>query len=209
VIEGDSYVDEAMITGEPVPVAKAPGTVGDRRHGEPEGRFCVPQATAVGADTVLAQIIRMVEEAQGGKLPIQAMVDRVTMWFVPAVMAVAALTFVVWLAFRPVPRAELCAGERGGGADHRLPLRDGAGDADLDHGGHRARGRAGRAVPQGRGAATAEGRAGGGLDKTGTLTEGKPALTDLDARAGRDAPMCWPASRRSRRSPNTPSPAPS
>ena len=52
---------------------------------------------------MLAQIIRMVEAAQGGKLPIQALVDRVTMWFVPAVMGLAALTFVVWLVFGPEP----------------------------------------------------------------------------------------------------------
>src|SRR5690606_27272181 len=60
-------------------------------------------ATRVGPDTVLAQIVRMVEQAQGAKLPIQALVDRVTAWFVPAVMAAAALTFVVWLAFGPEP----------------------------------------------------------------------------------------------------------
>src|SRR3546814_8803064 len=59
------------------------------------------RATKVGEDTVLAQIIRMVEEAQGSKLPIQALVDKVTAWFVPAVMAVAALTFLVWLIFGP------------------------------------------------------------------------------------------------------------
>jgi Cu+-exporting ATPase len=60
-------------------------------------------ATKVGADTVLAQIIRMVEAAQGGKLPIQALVDKVTAWFVPAVIGVAALTFVAWLALGPSP----------------------------------------------------------------------------------------------------------
>src|SRR5690606_25740536 len=88
VTDGESYVDESMISGEPVPVAKS--------HGDPVVGGTVNQtgaftfrATAVGSHTVLAQIIRMVEQAQGTKLPIQTMVDRVTMWFVPAVMAVA------------------------------------------------------------------------------------------------------------------------
>src|SRR5690606_18113641 len=65
------------------------------------------RATKVGADTLLSQIIRMVAQAQGSKLPIQAMVDRVTMWFVPAVMAAALLTFFVWLAFGPSPALSL------------------------------------------------------------------------------------------------------
>ena len=95
VIEGSSYVDESMITGEPVPVAKSPG-------GTVSGTGAlVFRATRVEADTMLAQIIRLVEEAQGAKLPIQALVGRVTLYFVPAVMAVAALTFAVWLAWRP------------------------------------------------------------------------------------------------------------
>ena len=102
VISGDSWVDEAMVTGEPVPVAKA---AGDRVIGGTvnQAGALVLQATAVGADTMLSRIIRMVEAAQGGKLPIQALVDRVTLWFVPAVIAAAVLTFVLWLAFGPSP----------------------------------------------------------------------------------------------------------
>jgi Cu+-exporting ATPase len=86
VIEGASFVDESMITGEPVPV-EGRGR-GGRRHDQQTGAFTF-RATKVGADTLLAQIIRMVEAAQGSKLPIQALVDKVTMWFVPAVMAAA------------------------------------------------------------------------------------------------------------------------
>jgi Cu+-exporting ATPase len=97
VAEGSSLVDESMLTGEPLPVAKSPG---DRvTAGTVMGTGAlVVQVQAVGAATTLARIVALVEEAQGSKLPVQAMVDRVTLWFVPAVMAVAAVTVVVWLA---------------------------------------------------------------------------------------------------------------
>jgi len=102
VTEGSAHVDESMITGEPVPVAKAQGdpVTGGTVNGSGSFQF---QATRVGADTTLAQIIRMVEEAQGAKLPIQGLVDRITLWFVPAVMALAAVTILVWLIFGPSP----------------------------------------------------------------------------------------------------------
>jgi heavy metal translocating P-type ATPase len=102
VTEGASWVDEAMVTGEPVPVEKHPGATVIGGTVNQAGALVVT-ATAVGADTMLARIIRMVEAAQGGKLPIQALVDRVTLWFVPVVIGVAALTFAVWLAFGPAP----------------------------------------------------------------------------------------------------------
>lgn len=100
VVAGSSAVDESMLTGEPLPVAKAVddsltgGTVNGTGALEMEVR-------AVGSATVLARIIRLVEEAQGGKLPVQALVDRITLWFVPVVMAVAAVAFGLWLAFGP------------------------------------------------------------------------------------------------------------
>ncbi len=102
VIEGDSFVDESMITGEPVPVAKAPddvvtgGTINGRKA-------LVYRATAVGSNTVLARIIDMVQTAQGAKLPIQALADKVVRIFVPVVLGIAALTVLVWLAFGPQP----------------------------------------------------------------------------------------------------------
>ncbi|ORE88130.1 heavy metal translocating P-type ATPase [Aurantimonas sp. 22II-16-19i] len=100
VSEGASLVDEAMLTGEPAPVEKRPGdpVIGGTVNG---AGSLVMRAEKVGADTVLSQIIRMVEDAQGAKLPIQALVDRVTMVFVPAVLVVAALTFGLWLALAP------------------------------------------------------------------------------------------------------------
>ena len=102
VTEGTSFVDEAMISGEPVPVAKAQGdtVIGGTINTTGSFRF---EVTKIGGDTMLAQIIKLVEQAQGSKLPIQALVDRVTAWFVPAVMAIAALTFVVWAIFGPDP----------------------------------------------------------------------------------------------------------
>ena len=100
VLEGTSSVDEAMLTGEPLPVVKAKGdpVTGGTVNGNGALRV---QVTQVGAGTVLARITAMVAEAQGGKLPVQALVDRVTLWFVPVVMALSALTFVLWLAFGP------------------------------------------------------------------------------------------------------------
>jgi Cu+-exporting ATPase len=102
VTEGHSHVDESMITGEPIPAEKAVGdpVTGGTVNGAGGFQF---RATRVGADTTLSQIIRMVQDAQGAKLPIQALVDRVTLWFVPAVMALAALTVAVWLAVGPDP----------------------------------------------------------------------------------------------------------
>ncbi|MGO9237243.1 MAG: heavy metal translocating P-type ATPase, partial [Methylocella sp.] len=102
VVEGSSFVDESMLTGEPTPVTKGIGAnvVGGTINTTGSFSFRVAKT---GADTALAQIIRMVEEAQGAKLPIQALADKVTAWFVPAVMAIAALTFVVWLWLGPAP----------------------------------------------------------------------------------------------------------
>ncbi|MEK1851400.1 MAG: heavy metal translocating P-type ATPase [Phyllobacterium sp.] len=102
VVDGSSYVDESMITGEPVPVTKVAGCEVVGGTVNKNGSFTF-RATKVGSDTLIAQIIRMVEEAQADKLPIQAMVDKVTNWFVPAVMFAAAATFIVWVIFGPEP----------------------------------------------------------------------------------------------------------
>ena len=96
VIEGSSFVDESMITGEPVPVAKEEGAEVVGGTINKTGAFTF-RATKVGRDMVISQIVRMVEDAQADKLPIQAKVDKVTGWFVTAVMAAAVLTFIAWL----------------------------------------------------------------------------------------------------------------
>ncbi len=102
VTDGKSFVDESMITGEPIPVEKGIGSdvVGGTINQNGTLTFT---AVAVGGETMLAQIIRLVEQAQGSKMPIQAVVDKVTLWFVPAVMIAAVLTFLVWLIFGPSP----------------------------------------------------------------------------------------------------------
>ncbi len=102
VLDGGSFVDESMITGEPVPVEKGPGDAVTGGTVNKSGAFRF-RATKVGSQTMLAQIVRMVEAAQGSKLPIQALVDKVTGWFVPAVIAAALLTFAAWMVFGPSP----------------------------------------------------------------------------------------------------------
>ncbi len=102
VTDGHSYVDQSMVTGEPIPAEKAIGASVIGATMNTTGTLTV-RATKVGAATMLASIIRMVENAQASKLPIQAMVDRVTAWFVPAILAIAVLTFAVWMIFGPTP----------------------------------------------------------------------------------------------------------
>jgi Cu+-exporting ATPase len=102
VTEGSSFVDESMISGEPVPVEKGPGDEVIGGTVNKTGAFTL-EATRVGADTVLSQIIRMVEEAQGAKPPIQKLADQIASVFVPIVIVAAMATFGVWLAFGPDP----------------------------------------------------------------------------------------------------------
>jgi Cu+-exporting ATPase len=104
VLEGGSNVDESMVTGEPVPVPKMAGSrvTGGTLNGQ--GAF-VMRADRVGQDTVLAQIVRMVAGAQRSRAPIQRMADQVSAWFVPAVVVVAVLAAITWLAWGPDPRA--------------------------------------------------------------------------------------------------------
>ncbi|HJZ81646.1 MAG TPA: heavy metal translocating P-type ATPase, partial [Pyrinomonadaceae bacterium] len=103
VVEGSSSVDESMVTGEPVPVEKRAEdrVIGATVNGN--GSF-VMRAERVGSETMLAQIVQMVAQAQRTRAPIQQLADRVSSWFVPAVIGVAAITFVVWALFGPQPR---------------------------------------------------------------------------------------------------------
>src|SRR5262249_2513714 len=102
VVEGHSSVDESMITGEPVPSEKSPGDKVTGATVNAAGSFRM-RAERVGRDTLLAQIVRMVAEAQRSRAPIQRLVDIISAWFVPAVVAVAALSFVIWSIFGPSP----------------------------------------------------------------------------------------------------------
>jgi Au+-exporting ATPase len=179
VIEGASFVDESMITGEPVPVRKEQGdaVVGGTVN---QAGALVVRVSAVGADTVLSRIVRLVEDAQSGKLPIQALVDKVTMWFVPAVMAAAAATFVVWLAFGPSPALTFalvnavavliiaCPCAMGLATPTSIMVGTGRG---AQMGVLFRKGEALQLLKDARIVA---------LDKTGTLTEGRPIMTDME-----------------------------
>ncbi|MCB1355326.1 MAG: copper-translocating P-type ATPase [Maritimibacter sp.] len=185
VLTGRSFVDESMITGEPVPVEKSEGAqvVGATVNGTGALTY---RATKVGADTMLAQIIAMVEQAQGAKLPIQGMVDRITAWFVPAVMAAAALTVLVWLLFGPDPALSfaLVAGVAvliiacpcAMGLATPTSIMVGTGRA-AEMGVLFRKGDALQMLQEARVVA---------VDKTGTLTAGRPELTDLVVADGFD-----------------------
>jgi P-type Cu+ transporter len=103
VVEGSSAVDESMITGESIPVEKMAGSrvIGATVNGHGS---LVMRAERVGSETMLAQIVRLVSQAQRTRAPIQRLADRVAGWFVPAVIAIAVLTFIAWAAFGPEPR---------------------------------------------------------------------------------------------------------
>jgi Cu+-exporting ATPase len=137
VTEGATSVDESMLTGESLPVEKG---AGDRLIGATLNRTgsIVLRATAVGQDTTLAQIVRLVSDAQGAKAPMQQLADRVAGWFVPAVLVLAAANLCrvagVRAGHRPADPGDRHRDRR---ADHRLPLRARARHPDRGHGRHR------------------------------------------------------------------------
>src|SRR5208283_3254052 len=96
LLEGRSSIDESMITGESIPVEKSPESKVIGATINTTGSF-IMRAERVGAETLLAQIVQLVGKAQRGRAPIQQLADRVSSWFVPAVVAVAAITFIAWL----------------------------------------------------------------------------------------------------------------
>ena len=193
--DGHSFIDESMISGEPIPVEKGPGDEVVGGTVNQSGSFTF-HATRIGEDTVLAQIIRMVEEAQGSKLPIQALVDRVTAYFVPAVIVAAVVTFGIWLGFGPTPALSFalvnavavliiaCPCAMGLATPTSIMVGTGkAAESGILF-------RRGEALQKLRDADVIA------LDKTGTLTEGKPRLTDFECgeQEDRDALLQWVAS---------------
>ncbi len=176
VITGASTVDEAMVTGESLPVKKQPGdeVIGATLNGAGAFQFRV---TRVGNDTFLAQIVKLVQQAQGSKAPIQRLADQVTGWFVPAVIAIAIATFIIWFNFTgnltlattttvgvliiacpcalglATPTSVMVG--TGKGAENGILIK-GADSLELAH-------KIKTIV----------------LDKTGTLTQGKPTVTDF------------------------------
>ena len=183
VVEGKSDVDEAMLTGEPVPAPKAKGdeVTGGTVNGT--GGLVV-RVTHREADSVLSGIVRMVEAAQGSKLPVQAMVDKVTMWFVPAVLVVAVVTLAVWLiagaglglAVVAAVSVLIIACPCAMGLATPTSIIVGTGRAaELG-----VLFRKGDALQELSGVTTVV------FDKTGTLTEGHPALSDVVTVDGHD-----------------------
>jgi Cu+-exporting ATPase len=180
VIEGASSVDESMITGESIPVEKNPGdeVIGATLNKTGSFRF---RATKVGKDTALANIIRMVQDAQGSKAPIQRVVDQVSGYFVPAVMILAVLAFVAWYDIGPEPRAVYativlvttliiaCPCALGLATPTSLTVGIGKGAEQ------------GVLIRSGDALQTAKQLDVIVLDKTGTITQGEPALTDVAA----------------------------
>ena len=178
IIEGSSAIDESMVTGESIPVDKKKTDEVTGATLNTSGSFKF-KATKVGKDTVLSQIIRLVEEAQGSKAPIQRLVDTVASYFVPAVIGIAIITFIVWIIFGTKPSITLalvnfisvliiacpCAlglatptaimVGTGKGAENGILIKDAA-SLELTH-------RLNTIV----------------FDKTGTLTKGEPVVTDI------------------------------
>src|SRR2546425_2138847 len=186
-LEGTSAVDESTGTGEPIPVEEAPGSrlTGGTVNGP--GGF-VMRAERVGSDTLLAQIVRMVSEAQRSRAPIQRLADRVSAYFVPAVAAVAVLTFGIWGLVGPSPRLAHALVNAVAVLIIACPCALGlATPMSIMVG-------TGRGAPAGvlfRHAEALEALEGVDtlvVDKTGTLTEGKPRLTTVVALAGASEP---------------------
>lgn len=185
VVSGVSAVDESMVTGEPIPSEKSEGdtVIGATINKTGFFRF---RATRVGRDTMLAQIIEMVRDAQGSKAPIQRTVDKVAAYFVPAVMIAAVLTFMVWFTFGPTPALVYavitavtvlviaCPCALGLATPTSLMVGIGKGAEN------------GILIKSGDALETAHRIDTVVLDKTGTVTKGEPALTDVVAFNGFD-----------------------
>jgi Cu+-exporting ATPase len=178
--EGRSSLDESMVTGESLPVEKGVGdqVIGATINKTGSFRF---EATRVGRDTVLAQIIKLVEEAQGSKAPIQRLADVISSYFVPAVIGVAAVTFLIWLFVGPAPALTYallnfvavlviaCPCALGLATPTAIMVGTGKGAQN------------GVLIRSGEALETAHKIQAIILDKTGTLTQGKPVVTDISA----------------------------
>ncbi|MGE4368295.1 MAG: heavy metal translocating P-type ATPase [Burkholderiaceae bacterium] len=178
VLRGRSFVDESMISGEPVPVEKQPESIVTAGTVNQKGTLLI-HATEVGSRTVLAQIIRMVEQAQAAKLPIQALVDRITQWFVPAVMVVALITFIAWYVMGPDPALTFALVNAVAVLIIACPCAMGLATPTSIMVGTGRAAQLGVLFRQGQALQALKDVRGVAVDKTGTLTVGSPRLTDL------------------------------
>ena len=187
VREGGTTVDESMVTGEPIPVEKSPGSAVTGGTVNGTGSV-IMEAQRVGSDTLLAQIVRLVSEAQRSRAPIQRLADTVAGWFVPAVIAVAVVTFAMWAWIGPEPRLAhalvnavavliiACPCALGLATPMSIMVGTGRG-AEL-----------GVLLRNAEALEVMEQVDTLVVDKTGTLTEGKPTLTTVAASGGLDEP---------------------
>ncbi len=185
IVDGRSSLDESMVTGESLPVTKTAGdeVIGATINQTGSFRF---RATAVGRGTMLAQIIRLVEQAQGSRAPIQRIADRISGYFVPAVICIAIATFVVWFDFGPDPRLTfalvtavavlIIACPCALGLATPLSIMVGTGNGA----------QSGLLIKSAEALENAHNLDAVILDKTGTITRGEPALTDVVPAAGFD-----------------------
>lgn len=178
VIDGRSSVDESMLTGESLPVEK---TSDDEVIGgtiNTTGSFTF-EATKVGQDTALAQIIRLVQDAQGSKAPIQRLADQIALYFVPAVMVVAALTFAIWLFVGPEPQFNFALTVTIAVLIIACPCAMGLATPTAIMVGTGKGAESGVLIRGGEALEAAHSLTAIVLDKTGTITQGKPAVTDI------------------------------
>jgi P-type Cu+ transporter len=178
VLSGESAVDESMITGESIPVTRRAGdeVIGATMNMSGSFRF---EATRVGEETALHQIMRMVEEAQGSKAPIQRLADRISAVFVPAVMGVAAATFAIWLLFGPEPAFTFALLNTVAVLIIACPCAMGLATPTSIMVGTGKGAESGILIKGGEALEAAHKLDAVVLDKTGTLTRGEPELTDL------------------------------
>lgn len=185
VVEGSSSVDESMVTGEPIPVTKEQGD--DVTGGTVNGTgTLLVEAVNVGEDSVLSKIVQMVSDAQRSRAPIQRLVDQVAGWFVPIVIVISIITFIVWAIFGPEPAMAYamvnaiavliiaCPCALGLATPMSIMVGTGKGAQN------------GVLIKNAEALETMEKVDTIVVDKTGTLTEGQPALTAIDALSGQD-----------------------
>ncbi|GHH85528.1 heavy metal translocating P-type ATPase [Streptomyces capitiformicae] len=185
VLSGSSAVDESMVTGEPIPVTKRTGdtVIGATVNGTGSLRV---RAAKVGADTMLAQIIRLVQQAQASKAPIQRLADAVSAYFVPAVIAIAIGTFAVWFTLGPSPELTLALVSAVAVLIIACPCALGLATPLSVMVGTGKGAQAGILIRSAEALETAHKLDTVVLDKTGTVTEGKPVLTDVHTAEGFD-----------------------